>query len=541
MKLNLGYLEEKNLWEEKGYILPSFDPKELKEKTLSAPKWLHFGAGNIFRSFPAMLLQTVLNDGAEDTGLIVVEGFDEEIIDKIYRPADNLSILVTLNSDGSVEKRIIGSVVSSLVMSREREEDYGEIRRIITAPTLQMLSLTITEKGYIITDVQGEYTETTKKDFELGPEGCASYMAQLTALVYQRYLAGELPLALVSMDNFSRNGQRLKTSVTTFAEEWKKRGLVEPGFVDYLEDESKISFPWSMIDKITPRPDPGVEELLKKDGVEDADVLVTKKNTYIANFVNAEKPEYLVIEDTFPAGRPALEKAGVIFTTRDVVNQVERMKVCTCLNPLHTALAIFGCLLGYTKISDEMENPLLKNLVTKLGYKEALPVVTDPGIINPEKFIGEVLNERIPNPFMPDTPQRIATDTSQKIPIRFGETIKAYRDDAKMDMESLTLVPLVLAGWLRYLLGVQDDGKTFDVSPDPMYPELKEKLKGISIGSGMEDEETNAAVKELLQNEKIFGLDITETSLKDKVLRMLEEMLEGPGAVKNTLMKYVEE
>ena len=100
------------------------------------------------------------------------------------------------------------------------------------------------------------------------------------------------------------------------------------------------------------------------------------------------------------------------------------MKVCTCLNPLHTALAIYGCLLGYTLIADEMKNPLLKKMVEMIGYREGLPVVVDPGILDPGQFIDEVVTKRIPNPFMPDTPQRIATDTSQKLPIRFGEPLR---------------------------------------------------------------------------------------------------------------------
>ena len=85
----------------------------------------------------------------------------------------------------------------------------------------------------------------------------------------------------------------------------------------------------------------------------------TSKHTFIAPFVNAEGPQYLVVEDRFPNGRPALEKAGVYMTDRDTVNQTERMKVTTCLNPLHTALAVYGCLLGYRKIADEMKDPEL--------------------------------------------------------------------------------------------------------------------------------------------------------------------------------------
>ena len=174
-----------------------------------------------------------------------------------------------------------------------------------------------------------------------------------------------------------------------------------------------------MIDKITPRPNAKVEEILRADGLEELEPVITSKNTYIAPFVNAEECQYLVIEDSFPNGRPNLEEGGIIFTERETVDKVEKMKVCTCLNPLHTSLAVYGCLLGYELISEEMKNPVLKKMVETIGYKEGLPVVVNPGILDPEKFIGEVINTRLPNPFMPDTPQRIATDTSQKLAIRF--------------------------------------------------------------------------------------------------------------------------
>ena len=95
-----------------------------------------------------------------------------------------------------------------------------------------------------------------------------------------------------------------------------------------------------MIDKITPRPADSVTRSLAADGFEDTDLIITSKNTYTAPFVNAEETQYLAVEDTFPAGRPALEKAGVMYADRETVDKIEKMKVCTCLNPLHTALAI---------------------------------------------------------------------------------------------------------------------------------------------------------------------------------------------------------
>ena len=105
-----------------------------------------------------------------------------------------------------------------------------------------------------------------------------------------------------------------------------------------------------MIDKITPRPHPMVEKSLSDAGIEGMAPIVTDKKTFIAAFVNAEKPQYLVVEDKFPNGRPPLEKAGVYFCDRDTVNMCEKMKVTTCLNPLHTAMSMYGCLLGYTLI-----------------------------------------------------------------------------------------------------------------------------------------------------------------------------------------------
>ena len=152
-------------------------------------------------------------------------------------------------------------------------------------------------------------------------------------------------MAVVSMDNCSHNGEKLMSAVIEVASAWVKNGFAPAAFLDYLKDESKIAFPWSMIDKITPRPHPKVEKALADAGIEGMAPIVTEKKTFIAAFVNAEKPQYLVVEDKFPNGRPPLEKAGVYFCDRDTVNMCEKMKVTTCLNPLHTAMSMYGCLL----------------------------------------------------------------------------------------------------------------------------------------------------------------------------------------------------
>ncbi len=537
MKINREGLKNHTIWEEKGYTLPQFHMASVEEKTKKEPNWIHFGAGNIFRAFQANVVQRLLNEGIMDTGLIVAEGYDYEIIDKLYTPHDNLGILVTLKSDGSVEKSVIGSIMESLQVDPDNQEDYTRLKEIFRNPSLQMVSFTITEKGYSLVDGQGELLPNVVADLQGGPEKTTSYMGKVTTMIYERYLAGKLPIALVSMDNCSHNGDKLYNAIRTIAEKWTDAGLVDSGFLDYILDESTVGFPWTMIDKITPRPDASVKKILEQDGVEDLEQVITAKNTYVAPFVNAEECEYLVIEDKFPNGRPELEKAGLYFTTRETVDKVEKMKVCTCLNPLHTSLAIFGCLLGYRLISEEMENPALRKLVEKIGYEEGLPVVVNPGIISPKDFIDEVVNIRIPNPFMPDTPQRIATDTSQKLPIRFGETIKAYIKSDSLQVENLKMIPLVFAAWLRYLLAVDDNGMSFALSPDPMLDTLCPMLDMIRIGV---NHDIHSIVKPILSNAVIFGVDLYQAGVGDLVEEYFEEMLQCEGAVRKTLEKTLE-
>ncbi len=528
MELNREGLRDAEAFRNAGYYVPSYDRDALAENTRKKPEWIHFGAGNIFRAFQANLMQQLMEEGRSETGLIVAEGFDYEIIEKMYRPHDDYSILVTLKGNGQIEKTIIGSIVESLILDSENDREYSRLKEIFAAPSLQMASFTITEKGYSLVDGAGRTLPSIEKDMENGPEKPESYLGKVCALVYERYLRGALPLALVSMDNCSHNGDKLKHAVLSFAEAWVKGGKAKQGFLDYVNDPSRLSFPWSMIDKITPRPVPKVEEILEADKITGLEKVVTGKNTWVAPFVNAEECQYLVIEDAFPNGRPALEQAGVIFTERETVDKVEKMKVCTCLNPLHTTLAVFGCLLGYELISEEMKNPALKKLVERIGYQEGLPVVVDPGIIKPQAFIDEVLGMRIPNPFMPDTPQRIATDTSQKLPVRFGETIKAYQASEELSLESLEGIPLVFAGWLRYLMGVDDAGNPFTPSPDPLLETLTPVLKKVTLGG---DCDVKELLTPILGRADIFGVDLTENVLGDKVLAYFTEMIRGTGAI----------
>jgi fructuronate reductase len=537
LKLKKEELKDQAQWEEAGIKPPQFDYQNLIDNTKENPEWVHFGAGNIFRAFIARLQQELLNEGEVETGIIAAEGFDYEIIDKVYQPADNLSLVVKMSADGSLEKTLLASITEGLKADSSFEKDWDELKEIFKKPSLKMASFTVTEKGYALDNMDGEFFPFVLEDFKTGPEGELNHlMAKVTALAYERFKAGAYPFAFASMDNCSHNGQKLKDAVITVAEKWIENDLVEDGFLGYLNDDSKVGFPWSMIDKITPGPAPDVQQKLKELGFENTDIVKTNKNTEIAAFVNAEAPEYLVIEDNFPNGRIPLDKAGAIYTDRDTVNQVETMKVTTCLNPLHTAMAVYGCLLGHTSIAEEMEDQEIRALVEQIGYKEGLPVVVDPGVLDPKDFIDEVVKERLVNPYIPDTPQRIAKDTSQKVAIRFGETIKSYRDAKDLDPADLVVVPLAIAGWLRYLLAVDDEGNEMPLSSDPMLDELTPQLEGIKIGNpdSVEDKLHN-----ILSNDNLMGSDLYEVGLGEKIEGYFKEMIAEEGAVRATLNKYL--
>ena len=531
MKLTNEGLKQVQAWKERQTALPAYDRAEMIRATLDAPVWVHFGAGNIFRGFIAGLQQRLLNRGLADRGIIAAETFDGEIIDRIYKPFDSLTLMVSLRPDGGTDREVIASLADGLKASPAEEEDWGRLKAAFASPSLQMASFTITEKGYALRDLKGEYFPVVQEDLKEGPEKARHAMSIVTALMRHRFVSGAAPVALVSMDNCSHNGEKLRGSVLEIAGAWVKAGFAEPAFLEWLSDETKVSFPWSMIDKITPRPAASITRMLADEGFEDMEPVETARHTFIAPFVNAEIPQYLVVEDRFPNGRPVLEEAGVYMTDRETVNKTERMKVTTCLNPLHTALAVYGCLLGYTLIADEMKDADLKRLVERIGYREGLPVVTDPGILSPEAFLKEVLEKRLPNPYMPDTPQRIACDTSQKVPIRFGETIKSRMKNGTAD--ELEGIPLAIAAWLRYLLAADDEGKPMDVSPDPMKEILQDALKAVRFGDPASAE---GALRPILSNPVIFAADLYETPLAGKIEEAFRGML-VPGGVRKSLQK----
>ena len=165
MRLNKNIYNDREVWESKGYHIPEFDRRAVAERTSRQPRWLHFGAGNIFRAFLARAMSGLLEQGKTDTGIIVAEGYDRDIIEDIYIPHDLLSISVNVDSRGNMEKSIVNSVTEALYA------DPGSDRRlkeIFENPSLSIVSFTITEKGYEACDCQAFAGALSKRRFSAG-------------------------------------------------------------------------------------------------------------------------------------------------------------------------------------------------------------------------------------------------------------------------------------------------------------------------------------------------------------------------------------
>ena len=537
MKLTRKGVRETEKWTDTGIELPSYDIDKITKKAIDSPRWIHFGIGNIFRIFIAGIADELLRKGLLDRGITCVETFDGEVINKIYRPYDNLSLSVILNSDGSRIYRVIGSIAEAIKMTNEPDNERNRYYEVFASPDLQLVSFTITEKGYALQSSDGSFFPYIIKDIDNGPDNSYSAIAVLTSGLYHRYKNGAYPIALVSMDNCKDNGILLKNSVLTIAEKWKEKGFVDNGFIHYLSSPDKVSYVCTMIDKITPRPNPIISEDLEKLGIEDMEIVETRKRTYIAPFVNAEGPEYLVIEDNFPNGRPKLESVKGVFTgDYETVRKSERMKVTACLNPVHSATGPLGVVLGIDSFATMLNTmPEVMKMAKMVAYDEGMPMIEDPKIISPKAFTDELFTERFPNEYLGDTNLRLATDVSQGVGVRFGVTISAYKQKYGT-AEMLLAIPLGIAAWLRYMMGIDDYGIKYTLAPDPMNEEFTKIYSSIEFGN---PDSIKDKMRPVLSNKKVFFCDLYECGIGEKIERMLREMNSGIGSVERTLKKYM--
>ena len=205
MKLSVNGIKDHEVWEKAGIMLPGYDVEGVSAKAKEAPVWVHFGIGNIFRVFIGGIADGLLEEGVLDRGLICVETFDYDVVDKIYKPYDNLGLSVILHSDGRRDYKVLGSLAEAVKAQASDAEQWDRLKEIFKSSSLQMVSFTITEKGYALQIADGTYFPFVQADIQNGPDKATGAMAVLVSMLFERYKAGRFPIALVSMDNCSNN------------------------------------------------------------------------------------------------------------------------------------------------------------------------------------------------------------------------------------------------------------------------------------------------------------------------------------------------
>ena len=225
MKLTLEGIKNREAWEKAGIALPKYDVEKVSQKAKEEPGWVHFGIVNIFRLFIVGSADGLLEEGVLDRGITCVETFDYDVVDKIYDPYDNLGLSVILHGDGTREYKVLGSLAEAVKAQSADPKQWSRLKEIFASKSLQMVSFTITEKGYALQKADGSWFPFVEADIKNGPDKATGAMAVLVAMLLERYKAGKYPLALVSMDNCSQNGAKLRESVLMMATEWKKEDL----------------------------------------------------------------------------------------------------------------------------------------------------------------------------------------------------------------------------------------------------------------------------------------------------------------------------
>ncbi|EFB3347741.1 mannitol dehydrogenase family protein [Escherichia ruysiae] len=441
---------------------PRYDRQQLKSRIV------HFGFGAFHRAHQALLTDRVLNAQGGDWGICEISLFSGDQLMSQLRAQDHLYTVLEKGADGN-QAIIIGAVRECL---NAKLDSLAAIIEKFCEPQVAIVSLTITEKGYCIDPATGTLDISNPRivhDLQ-SPEDPHSAPGILVEALKRRRERGLAPFTVLSCDNIPDNGHVVKNAVLGMAE---KRS---PELAEWIKDH--VSFPGTMVDRIVPAAtDESLAEISQHLGVNDPCA------------ISCEPFIQWVVEDNFLAGRPAWEVAGV-----QMVNDVlpwEEMKL-RMLNGSHSFLAYLGYLAGFAHISDCMQDRAFLHAARTLMLDEQAPTLRIKDVDLTQ--YADKLIARFANPALKHKTWQIAMDGSQKLPQRMLAGIRIHQARGT----NWSLLALGVAGWMRYVSGVDDAGNAIDVR-DP----LSDKIRDLVAGSSNEQR-----VTALLSLREVFGDDL---------------------------------
>ncbi|WP_200550390.1 mannitol dehydrogenase family protein [Kosakonia sp. LAM2021] len=441
---------------------PQYDRTQLRSRIV------HFGFGAFHRAHQALLTNRVLNAQGGDWGICEISLFSGDMLMSQLREQDHLYTVLEKGAEGN-QPIIIGAVNECL---NAKLDSLPAIIEKFCEPQVAIVSLTITEKGYCIDPASGKLDlQQPRIAHDLQHPGEPhSAPGILVEALSRRRERGLPPFTVLSCDNIPDNGHIVKNAVLGMAQ------TRSPELAQWIEEN--VSFPATMVDRIVPAAtDESLAEIGEALGIFDPCA------------ISCEPFIQWVIEDNFVAGRPEWEVAGVQLVQD--VQPWEQMKL-RMLNGSHSFLAYLGYQAGFAHINDCMQDDVFRTAVRRLMLQEQAPTLRITGV--DLTAYADSLIDRFSNPALKHRTWQIAMDGSQKLPQRMLDGVRVH-----LQRETpWPLLALGIAGWMRYVSGVDDAGNSIDIR-DP----LADKIHAIVETSSVDER-----VTALLTLKEIFGSDL---------------------------------
>ncbi|TDB97088.1 mannitol dehydrogenase family protein [Micromonospora fluostatini] len=431
---------------------------------------VHLGLGAFHRAHQAVYTEEAIGVAGGDWGIVGVAPRSRAVIEPLAEQ-DCLFSVTTLSGEGSTTR-----VVGALAGVRHAASDPQAVVDLLADPAVRVVTLTVTEKAYQLDPVTGKLRADPEVAADLATDRPPTTVPGLLLRgLAARAAAGAGPVALVSCDNLPANGTRLRGLV----HQALRQARVPDGLLDWVADQ--VTFPGTMVDRIVPASTPDTLAVARRAlGVSDLAA------------VDAEPYRQWVVEDDFPGGRPAWERAGAVLTTD--AGAWERLKLRT-LNGVHSATAYLGALAGYETIADALAMPHLSTVLRRLIAEEVAVSFTPPEGVAVTGYGDEVLS-RFANPAIRHRTLQVAMDGSQKLPQRILHTVADLRAAGR----SARWAALVVAAWLRFAAGQADDGSALPLD-DPLAGRIR-----AALGSGGGD--PAATVDAVLALDEVFPAEV---------------------------------
>jgi len=444
---------------------------------------VHLGVGAFHRAHQAVYTEEAIAGAGGDWGTVGVAPRTRTVIDHLAAQ-DCLFSVTSLDGNGS-GTRVIGGMTGV----RFAPADPGAVVALLADPAIRVVTLTVTEKAYLLDPASGRLLPDDALLADLTTDRPPSTVPGLLVrglLVRARADAG--PLALVSCDNLPANGRRLAGLVRGALELAATHGTASNAAIAWVHDN--VRFPGTTIDRIVPASTPQTLS-------QAADALGVLDLAAVA----AEPYRQWVIEDDFPGGRPAWEKAGAILT--DDATPWEQLKL-RALNGVHSTLAYLGAVAGCETIADALALPNLTAVLRRFLADDIAPSLTPPPGVSVIHY-GDSVLERFANPVICHRTLQVAMDGTQKLPQRVLHGMQVRRAAGAVPRWSA----LVVAAWMRFAMGHGDDGR-----PLPLDDPLADAVHAVIAGT---DGSPDAVVDALLGLDAVFPPNLAE----DPVVRAL--------------------